>query len=176
MSGARGSFVFGLCCGLVAVIVIFRLFAKKLQIDGRQKTEYDERQLIERGKGYRWAFFAYVIFNLLFFVLDISMDIELGIGFIMICGILTASAVHVIYCIFHEAYWGLNNRVKNYIILLIVAAVLNLVIGIANGINGDWYTDGVLSTSVYNLIVAIFIAVILVAMLVKWMRDKREVE
>ncbi|MBQ8662551.1 MAG: hypothetical protein IJ471_01710 [Eubacterium sp.] len=171
------SWVIGFVCGLVAVAVLFRLVARKiLQIDGAEKTKYDERQMIERGKGYRYAFFAYVIFNIIFFMVDTGVDVTLPVGFLMICGLLLASGVHVVYCIFHEAYWGLNNRVKNYIILLIIAGVVNLAIGISAGMHGAWYTDGVLHSSAYNLIVAIFLAVILVAMLIKWMQDKREVE
>ena len=47
------SWVIGFVCGLVAVAVLFRLVARKiLQIDGAEKTKYDERQMIERGKGH----------------------------------------------------------------------------------------------------------------------------
>ena len=167
----------GFICGIVAVVVLFRFLARKLQNDGSPKTEYDERQLIERGKGYRCAFFAYVIFNCVFFIADLIFDIQaLSIAIILICGILVASAVHVIYCIIHEAYWGLNNNVKSYLIILIVAGGLNLVIGIMNGVQGNCFTDGVLALSSINLIVAVFIFVILAAMLVKWIGDKREVE
>lgn len=166
----------GFVCGIVVVVALFKALAKKFQVDGSTRTEYDERQLIERGKGYRCAFFAFVIYSCIFLFLDLFVEVKLSIAVIMICGVLVAAAVHVVYCIFHEAYWGLNNNVKGYIRLLIVAFALNLVLGIANGINSDMYTEGVLSYSVMNLIVAIFIAVILAAMLIKWVRDKREVE
>lgn len=170
------AWVVGFVCGLIAVIAVFRLLARKLQADGAEKTKYDERQLIERGKGYRIAFFSYVIFNIIFFVLDMALEVQIPVGFLLICGILVASAVHVVYCLFHEAYWGLNNNVKSYIIILIVAGVLNLVIGLVNGFSSNWYTDGVLGYSIYNLVVAVFLAVILIAMLLKYMKDKREVE
>lgn len=177
MNGINGAWTVGFVCGLVAVIILFRLLARKLQIDGKKKTEYDERQLIERGKGYRCAFFAYVIFNLIMFIADLAFDIQaFSLGMIMICGILVAAAAHVIYCIFHEAYWGLNNNVRNYVILLVVAGGINLIIGIVNGVNGELYADGVFSYSVLNLAVAIFLIVIFIAMLIKWIRDKREVE
>lgn len=169
----------GVMCGLIIVVVGFRLLMKKFKLstDGDTKTKYDERQMIERGKGYRCAFFAYIIYNCIFLILDFGFDIQFaGMGMIMICGILVASATHVIYCIFHEAYWGLNNNVKNYLVILIIAAALNFVIGIGNLVSGEMMEGGVLSYSVINLIVAVFVAVILVALLIKWLRDKREVE
>ena len=173
----NGVFVLGFVCGLIAVVIIMKLLAKKLQIDGKQKTEYDERQLIERGKGFRCAFFAYVIYNVAFFILDMAFDLKmLSLGVILILGILVAAAVHVIYCIFHEAYWGLNNNIRGYVIFMIIAGGINIVIGIVNGLNSEFYENGVLAYSVLNLIVGIFIAVILCAMLIKWSRDKREVE
>ena len=132
--------------------------------------------MIERGKGYRYAFFSYVIFNVFFFVFDMGAEVQLPMGPLLICGVFVACAVHIVYCIFHEAYWGLNNNVKNYIILLIVATIINLVIGLVNGFGGEWFIEGNMNSSFYNLAVAIFLAVILVAMLVKYMKDKREVE
>lgn len=170
------SWVLGFICGLVAVVVVFRLLIRKFQADGDAKTKYDERQLIERGKGYRYAFFSYVIFNVFFFVFDMGAEVQLPMAPLLICGVLVACAVHIVYCIFHEAYWGLNNNVKNYIILLVVATIINLAIGLVNGFGGEWFTEGNMNSSFYNLVVAIFLAVILVAMLVKYMKDKREVE
>lgn len=169
----------GVMCGLIIVVVGFRLLMKKFKLstDGAAKTKYDERQMIERGKGYRCAFFAYIIYNCIFLILDFGFDIQFAsTGMIMILGILVAAATHVIYCIFHEAYWGLNNNVKNYLVILIVAAALNFVIGIGNYVSGEMFENDTVSYSVINLIVAVFVIVILVAMLIKWMRDKREVE
>lgn len=168
--------VIGFVCGIIAVVVLFKLLAKKLMLDGKTKTKYDERQLIEQGRGYRCAFLAVVIYCCLFFILDMLFEVQIRVGIIMICGILVASATHIIYCIFHEAYWGLNNNTKNYIIFLVIVSGLNLAIGIVNGINRNFYTEGALSYSIINLIIAIFMAVILVTMLIKWVRDKREVE
>lgn len=170
------SWVLGFICGLVAVVVVFRFLARKLQMDDASKTKYDERQLIERGKGYRYAFFSYVIFNVFFFVFSIGSEIQLPTEVILISGILVACAVHVIYCIFHEAYWGLNNNIKNYIRLLIVAWVLNLAIGLINGYRSGWRTQDGMGEYFYNFVVAIFLAVVLIAMLIKWIKDKREVE
>ena len=169
----------GFICGLIVIVTLFRLLTKRFKLftDGNSKTQYDERQLIERGKGYRCAFFAYVIYNCVFLVLDLGFEIQFAnVGFIMICGILVACATHVIYCIFHEAYWGLNNNVKNYLILLIVADALNLIIGIGNIHSGNMMEGNGLPHAAINLIVALFVTVILVALLVKWVRDKREVE
>ncbi len=174
-----GAYSYGVVCGLIIVVVLVKMLMKraKLTTDGAYRVKYDERQKAEIGRGYRCAFCAYMIYNGIFIFLDAALDLQfMQTGLIMLCGVLVAAATHVIYCIFHEAYWGLNNNAKNYIVVLLVAMVLNLICGIVMIVTKGCMENGVVSFRITNLLVAVFVAVILAALLVKWVRDKREVE
>jgi MFS family permease len=113
----------GIVFGLILAIALIMIANKNRKI----KTEYDERQLRVRGDAYRYAFYTVVIWEVFLFILAFG-EIRLPIPEYVLhfTGILAGVIVLSSYCIWKDAYWGLNNNRKRYGIILVVAGLLNI--------------------------------------------------
>lgn len=85
---------------------------------GRQSDKYDERQEINRGKAFKAGFAAVCVWELLYFLTEISgIGIPADGGLIAICGVLAGICVFAVCSIFTDAYFPIN-RSSNAIIAL----------------------------------------------------------
>ncbi len=163
----------GVVLGLVVAAVLMRLTKK----DKKEKFTYDERQKALRGVGYKYAFFTLVIYNVAYGILDMTLAVKWAETFTaMMIGVLLAVLVHVVYSIWHECYFSLNEEPKKVLILFGVIAVVNAIIAIMQGLNGELIVNGMLSNSCANLIVAIMFGAILIVLAAKSQQKKREAE
>ena len=97
----------GIVVGLIVAIALFAIANNNRKI----KTEYDERQQKVRGDAYRYAFYTVIICEVILFILafgEISLPVPAYVLHFagMIAGVLVLSG----YCIWKDAYWGLNNN------------------------------------------------------------------
>ena len=165
----------GFVCGVgVGVLLIWALM-RRLNTDGKRKTEYDERQKAARGVGYMYAFYVLtgwlvvmMAFDLLEAKLPATNTVMYFTGF-MISGLVLAW-----YCIMHDAYWGMNSNVNYYTRFLIAIGALNLIFGFIEIARGHMVVDGVLQNNFINFEAGILIAGIGVFLLIKNRRDKAE--
>ena len=95
----------GIVFGLILAIALIMIANKNRKI----KTEYDERQLRVRGDAYRYAYYTVVIWEVFLFILACD-EIRLPIPEYVLhfAGILAGVIVLSSYCIWKDAYWGLN--------------------------------------------------------------------
>lgn len=135
---ALGIFI-GVCVGVFLLAVCNR--------NGRIKTEYDERQQVIRGVGYKYA--AYATWGLLgvYLFLEVfdvlPMENACAIFIIIMIGLL----VQISYSIWKDAYWGNNNNVKKYIILFVVITAINGASAFVRYRSGEMIVDGKLAFS-----------------------------
>ena len=155
----------GIVFGLILAIALIMIANKNRKI----KTEYDERQLRVRGDAYRYAFYTVVIWEVFLFILACD-EIRLPIPEYVLhfAGILAGVIVLSSYCIWKDAYWGLNNNRKRYGIILVVAALLNG-LPVFFGLKG---ADG-FDFPYVNLLTCIMLLAVGVELLVKHMLDHR---
>jgi len=151
----------GILIGVVIVIAFFK-FANK---DGRIKAEYDEMQNYYRGLGYKYSFYTVIIYLAFISVLDIG-EIPVPMTFSNICflGIFLGVMVDVCYCIRHNAYFGLNNNVKKYSILMTICTVVNFLVAFAAIKGGRMVQDGELQAPFVNLLCGIMFLAVAIAM------------
>ena len=161
----------GLVVGLLFGFFIaeFLMFGK----DGEKK--FDERQILEQGKAFKIGFFVMLITVEALIILNFSglatvVDYPVFYQVAIFLGLLS----YVIYCIWHESYFAVNEKSTRVIILFAIIALINLVIGIINIIHGQLIVDGRITFRILNLFCAILFIVIFATMLLKRIVNARE--
>lgn len=155
----------GIVVGLVVAFALIRL----ANYNRKAKAEYDERQLRVRGDAYRYAFYTVMYCEVILFILafgEISLpvpDYVLHFAGIII-GILVLSG----YCIWKDAYWGLNNNRRRYGIILVVAGILNAIPLFRIQPRRDDF-----DFPYVNLLVCIMLLIVGIELLLKHLLDKR---
>lgn len=168
--------VVGIIITIAAMILIAFAIFKLGNKDGRVKTEYDERQKIVIGEGYKYAFWTLAA---LLVVLQIAVEVESdfgeseliqsSLGPLTFALIIASILVFCVYSIWNGAYWGLNNNKKYYIITLAIIGGVNVIIGVAAIMSDGLVVDGALSGAFVNLTCGLLMAVVLGA---AWIKDR----
>ena len=172
--------IVGIIVTIAATILLVTLFLKLGNKDKRMKTEYDERQKIVIGEGYKiayWTLAALLVLVQMYKTLAGSFGTDYlaktDFGVIVFGMIILSIMVFCVYCIFKGAYWGMNNNKKSYVIIIGGIGILNLIISVASIIRGDFVVDGVISGTAVNLMCAILMIVVLAAAGIKETIDKK---
>ena len=165
----------GIVTGIVVGVVLALIGAKYTKKNKKEKFTYDERQKAVRGDGYKYAFYTLMIYNVIYACLDIALDRPWAETFAgMTAGICLALVVMVIYCIWHDCYFSLNEDPKKVLIFFGIIAVINAIIAVIHGINGKLIMDGMLTNNSVNLIVAVMFGVVMIALAVRRAAGKEE--
>ena len=126
-----------------------------------------------------------IIFTLYFFILTFY-NVGYGIVFskvdklpidtltAMMVGFLFAELVHVIYCIWKDAYFALNDNPTSVLLAFGLLGFINISLGAINIIGGMAFTDGVLNFRGVSFIVGWFFVVIFIALFAKWLKIRFE--
>lgn len=158
----------GVIAGILVGIILVFIILKVTKTDGKVKCEYDERQTVARGKGYKYGFFTFLFYNAFYAVLSIlmpKMPLDGGAG--MLLGIVVAVAVDVSYCIWHDAYFSLNEHRGRVMVAFLVIAVFNLALGISHIMDGSCYQDGVWNFRIINLLCGLLFIEVFAVLLLK---------
>lgn len=117
-------------CGIIFAILLTRLILVKTKTDKSKKCRFDERQEVIRGKGFKYGFFTMLICNGLFLCMNIAefpMCAELEV--LIVIGSFMGIGVWIVYCIWNEGYFALNEDKGRIMLLFAVAAIMNLCVG-----------------------------------------------
>lgn len=158
----------GVAIGVVLGLILVTVILKVTKSDGKVRCEYDERQLLARGRGWLLGFVTLCICNVLY-----AGTAELGIGLpaapslVILIMILASMMVSIVYFIWHDAYFGLNEKRGRVMIAFIVIALFNLAIGLISVFNGSAFRDGRLTLESINLFCAGLFVVVILALLLK---------
>ena len=133
-----------------------------------QSPQYDERQELLRGRGFRYGFFSLLCFEMILFCLDMS-DVFPGFDFsyIYCAGMFFGIMVHVVYCIWNEAYFALNQKTSTVMIMFGSIFLLNLVVTILNILDGSMYHNGQFGPSFLNLMCTLMFLTLFVTVVLK---------
>lgn len=162
------SIVVGVAVGiLLAIILMIALHDNK-----KLKSDYDERQELIRGKGFKYSFYFILIYMGLFILIDMTgVVLPISNALISFSGIIISLGIYATYAIMKDGYLGLNEQKNKTTILFIAIGIINLVIGAINTIGhlelGDYDPLNDISHGLLNFICAIGIIYIAVLMLIK---------
>ena len=171
----NGINAFATFAGIMVGILLAVILIKAANRDGRFKTEYDERQEVVRGKGFKYSFYTMIILSGVKICLEAG-EIELPIhravqafGFMAICVL-----VYVTYAIMNDAYFGLNNKIDRYILIFAILAVVQTASAVAQGISGELIVDGILGFGGCSIVCAFLFVWIFALMIIKKATDGKE--
>ena len=154
----------GILIGLVLAVALILIANNNRKF----KTEYDERQLRVRGDAYRYAFYSVIICEVILLILAIGeFTLPIPEYVLHFGGILIGCLVLSGYCIWKDAYWGLNNNRKRYGIILVVAGLLNalpLYMALSTGSGSDF--------PYVNMLTCIMLLVVGIELLLKHFLDQ----
>lgn len=163
----------GVAVGIFVVCIILK-FTKD---DGKIKCKFDERQARIRGEAYKISFFTLLIYCFLYGMIAISVERQFIDSFAaMVLGCVIAIAINVVYCVLKDAYFALNERKNQLMVVFGVIGVMNIVLGIMSICEGTAIVDGVFTYRGTNLICGILFVVIWIVLFVKKIQDKRAAE
>ncbi len=169
----------GFAAGFIFIIVISFVFKtllrkKKMRNDIRSGN-YDERQILARGRACMAAYYVLLIFLTVIFLLDETGVTHLfmssgGIWF----GVCVSIAIFVIICVLKDAYTGLNDNLFTYIVITGLVGVFNICIGVSKIIeNVPMIIDGKLSSELLNLESGVLLVIVCPFMIVKYILNKK---
>ena len=165
----------GALVGFVVGIVLVAIFSKFANKNRKLKTEYDERQKVLRGEGYKYGFYAmaiYAVLNTILGIADYSLPVEPAVynfSYIFI-----GAVVDIGYCVFHDCYWGLNNNKSKWCIVMGFAGLINAVAVVIACTEGAFIYNNMISTPGINLLCAILCLFLAISVFVKSLMDKKE--
>lgn len=181
-----GYYYLGMLSGFVFaifIIIILRWIVGKM--GGRievpcKKDSYDERQLLARGKAYKFAFFT-----LIFYMSIISLVSEFnGISWFMsFCGIwlgvCLSIMVFAVICILEDAYMSLYENAKGVIMVFTVVAVMNMGVAVRIILDREGHPlleNGKISVDYLNLVVGVMFCIILAVFCGKVIYNKKHLD
>ena len=171
----RAGAVISIVCGVIVGLLLVLLIVTISRDENAVAKKYDERQIAEQGKAYKYGFFS--MFAALFVTMMLG-DVLIQyaeMGLVIFIDILIGASVMITYSIMHDAYFRLDESRRFYIIFFAFMAVFNIGIGIVHIVKGDIFDNGVLDmTGNMNLVCGIFILYVMMILLIKKLRDREE--
>ena len=164
--------MYGMALGIAVGLVISVFVLKAFNKDGKMKTEWDEMQKLARGKAYMYGFWSMMIAEAIFLVLaggDVQFPWEGTMTHFIV--ILTGIMVQASYCIWKDAYIGLNTNTGRFGIGSVVIALFNFAIAGIAAANGLLVVDGKLQSQGANLFIGIIFIIIGIELMIKKMAD-----
>ena len=158
----------GLAVGIVAALIFFIViwkFNKK-----KMKGQFDERQELVRGRGYKYACFtllSLVVLDLLiesfgaFEILPVSREL------FMFFAIIVSVMVYALYCIKNDSYFGVGTDYRTYRAVMWVVIVCNAISGFS-GLKEGALVNGKLNFSPFaSLIFCLAFVIIMITLSIK---------
>jgi hypothetical protein len=172
----NGYLLAGMVTGIVVALVIAWVGLRFTKKDKKEKFTYDERQKAARGEAYKYAFFTMIIYNAAYGLLDLAGIIWAETMTGLMIGVCIAILVHVSYSIWNECYFSMNEEPKRVLVFFGVISVINTVIAVMQGLDGELIENGMLTNNCANLVVAVMFGVIMIVLAAKWMTKNNELE
>ena len=158
----------GVAVGIVVGLIICAVLFRFANTNKKLKSEYDERQRSIRNIAYKYAFYTVMFYEVLMLVLGIgNVQIPAPDYAVHFLGIILGCTVLGVYCIWKDAYWGMNNDRKRYFLVFAVTIVLNLIPVVGSIKGGIFITDGQVNAPVINLMVLLMISALFAAFILK---------
>ena len=164
----------GLAVGVLVGLIIALVLLRYMNRDHKARTEYDEMQKAIRNQGYMYAFYTVIIFEGLLCLVPSFVRIPAEPIVVHFVPIFLGIAVQACYCIWKGAYVGLNTNLKRYMVIAVVASLINFLSFFMAWKSGSLVQGGVLQAPFVNLLCALLFAVLGVVGLLRLAADRKE--
>lgn len=162
----------GIVTALVIMVVVWK-FNKR-----NTKGNFDERQEIIRGRGYKYATFTilgFLVADLLGERFGIFETCPVGRELVILFMILAGVMVYALYCIKKDSYFGVDSDSRTYRAIMWVVIVCNAFSGIGD-LKNEAFVDGKLAFGPWaSVMLAVAFTIIMIALYVKhWGEEEEE--
>ena len=167
----------GLFAGILSALLIYLIVVQFMKKKKLNNNDFDERQELIRGKAYKYGFFTMVVLTLfLMAALEFSITLPVSTSLAIFITLLLSIDVYAVYSIINDAYFGVGTNKVRYCIFFVIIIVLNLVGGASNlnSMNSTGKNILLSFSDASNLCVALAFIPVLVVMLVKIFKEKKE--
>lgn len=138
------------------------------------KRDYDERQELVRGKGYKYGFLTMLIANMTLGYISLFFQKPImDTCFSMVLSMALGGLVNIHYCIWKEGYFSLNEKPKVFITIMAILAVWQYA-SFAGYLKSGVVVDGMITYRCTNLVMGVLLTFTLVDLLAKSISQKRE--
>lgn len=121
------SYFYGVVVGILIVVVI-ALVLRKYMDKGKGKPQYDERQLLARGRAFMWAFWSLLGYVVLLGIASMVVRaVQENISAFLMIGVCLSCGVFGIYSVWNDAYVQVGRNPRRYMILTAVIGAMNIV-------------------------------------------------
>lgn len=177
MSEYRVGMLLGVGTGVLVGILVIIFMLKITKKDGKMKCEYDERQAVLRGNGYKYGFFTIAIFNIIYWLVSMCLPVlPVDVGTAMVLSALIGVGVQVTYCIWHDCYFSLNENRRRVMVAFVFIGAVNIVLGLNNLLSGQAIENGVMNYRCVNLFCGLLFVEIFAVLLLKHLYSGRDCE
>ena len=177
MGGKSVAWYLGLAVGILLVAVVGIIWTKVKEKRGEKPGEYDERQMAQRGIAFQRAYFTLLVLLVLNGVVSGAMEwqwAEPGVDSFL-C-MFVSVVVFVVECIRRDAYFTVSQTPRSGIIIFTIVTLCQVPATIMHAVDGDFIADGRVTLAVLNPACMVVFAIVLIAVLIKLRREKREDE
>lgn len=165
---AINAVVVGVYAGVIIGIICVVLLLALTKNGDSAKCRFDERQELVRGRGFKYGFFTLLICNFIVFMLEMSdVPVYAETEVIVVINCLIGISIYVIYCIWNEGYFALNENRKRLMVAFAVIGVGNLLVSAVNIAEGTMIENGKLTFRSLNLCCGLLLIVVFVTLLLK---------
>ena len=121
------SYISGVAVGILVAFVI-ALVLRKSMGKGKGKPQYDERQLLARGRAFMWAFFSLLCYVALLGIASMKVSaVQENIFVFLMIGVCLSCSVFGIYSVWNDAYVQVGQNPRRYMILTALIGILNII-------------------------------------------------
>ena len=176
--GKSLSYALGVIAGILLVFLVYGILMVVTKPRGKcANAQFDERQVVARGRAYRYAFFTVLFYLLGWGLFELAADIRLWDTYTgCFLGVFLSVTVFAVVAILNDAYFAVNEKPATYLGIFALVMVLNLGIGVWNLVTGGdpIVEHGMLTYHSVNLLVGGMFLVILIVAAIRVWQGKRE--
>ena len=176
--GKSLSYALGVIAGILLVFLVYGILMVVTKRRGKSaNAQFDERQVVARGRAYRYAFFTVLFYLLGWGLFELAADIRLWDTYTgCFLGVFLSVTVFAVVAILNDAYFAVNEKPATYLGIFALVTVLNLGIGVWNLVTGGdpIVEHGMLTYHSVNLLVGGMFLVILIVAAIRVWQGKRE--
>lgn len=160
---------------LSTIVIIVLLVLASRRRERKNGEQFDERQMIARGKAAQVAFFSMIAYYWCY-LLTIWFEIEwCDYDFGIVLGIMIALAVFALCAIWNEAYLAINDSGKRSFVVLVILALVFAWESFIVIDRNQVISDGKLTGFAMNIVITIMhVSVLLTLLLRNWLRRRKE--
>lgn len=167
-------YLIGITAGAVigiAVVVVLLLVSKK---GSSMKSQYDERQELIRGKGFKYAFFTLLVYYGVVTIINVGeLPLPIMPEVLNTFGILLGILVFVCYSIWNDAYFSLNEKRGVLTGFFAIVGAVDIFMGISN-IKEGVIRGGKLTFDIMPLAAGIIFFILLAVIQIKSLLDRED--